>query len=250
MISKSSLLALAILLALPPRGDAAAEYPSGPRPQTSVFDPSGFLKPQRLKEISDPLAVIFKDEGVDVIVVILRELGGESPELVAQRFARAWSPSSIHCIVLHVPGSKDSPWIFPSGEGVRLLDPDRVRQAIKHAQRRASLQKDESENVRTAALEATDMLREWKAAAAPLAQSLTPSAQTHRRLETKWAQWRTAALLAAASIIPFVIGYGLQFVYRRNREPVRFSSPPMQARLGAPYAGGDHLVVPLGPQIP
>ncbi|MGL5018546.1 MAG: hypothetical protein ACRDBP_10450, partial [Luteolibacter sp.] len=46
----------------------------GSRPPGSVFDPSGHLDSMLAKAISDPLEEHLKNEGVDVIVVVLPEL--------------------------------------------------------------------------------------------------------------------------------------------------------------------------------
>ena len=122
-----------LALALP----AAGEFEHGPRPPGAVFDPTGFLEPELAAEISGPLGWIYEREGIDVIVVILPELGSAPPELVARRFAEAWCESMIHCVVLHVPAREDGPWIVPAGRLVEHLNPTSVRQGVADGERRA-----------------------------------------------------------------------------------------------------------------
>ena len=55
----------------------------GPRPPLSVFDPNGFLDPAQVKAVSDPLAAFYQKEGIDVIVVVVPDLGNAPPEHVA-----------------------------------------------------------------------------------------------------------------------------------------------------------------------
>lgn len=250
---------LAIVLALPSLAQGSSEFESrprpafeyGPRPPLSVFDPAGFLKPEVVKEISEPLAAIYRNEGIDVIVVVLADLGKTPPELVAGRFAEAWCKSPMHCTVLHVPGRENSPWIVPAGRLVGRLNPQQIQPAVADAQRRASLEPNDADKVKAAATAAADMLRHWTADAINR-RMMSQSKSTRMRadLEYKTRQWRIATMVVAASVIPLVSGISFLIVSLRNRGPRFFPDHAKQLRLGAPHAGGNHAVADLGPPMP
>ncbi len=246
MIARHLTLAIALLIALaaPVR---AAEFEYGPRPPQSVFDPNGFLDPANLREISDPLATIYKTEGVDVIVVVLADLGDAPPEHVAGRFAEAWCTSPLHCVVLHVPGHAESPWIIPGGRLVGQLVPEQVAQAVDAASRRAASEPNPAAQVAAAAIEASDLLRYWMANAINRSEIIrTESTRMRAELQNKAARWRIVLLTAAVFAIPLVVGVSLLVVTLRNRGPGSFPKQPWKPRLGAPHAGGNHAVVHLG----
>jgi hypothetical protein len=204
-----------------------------------------------VKAISDPLATIQKNEGIDVLVIILSELENAPPEHVARRFAKAWCSSPIHCVVLHVPGRKDSPWIVPAGKLVEVLEPEQVRQAVEDGQRRAALETKEPDKVRAAATEAADMLRYWTNNVINRSEMIqTERTKMRVQLENKARLWRLAVLLAVASLIPITVGISLLIYCYRRRGPRYFPNRAWQLRLGAPHAGGNHAVVTIGPPQP
>lgn len=239
-----------LFAALPPaRGGVEFEY--GPRPPLSVFDPAGLLKPELVKEISDPLAAIYKKEGIDVVVVVLTDIGKAPPEHVAGRFAGAWCESPLHCVVLHVPGREDSPWIVPAGKLIGHLNPEQVQQAVADARRRASAEPKEADKVKAAATEAADMLRYWMANAVNHSESIqSESTRMRAELQSKSRKWKFTAMIAAASTIPIIMGISFLVMLLRKRGPACFPDPGCQVRLGAPHAGGNHAVADLGPPSP
>ncbi len=236
-------------------GFALAQSPEpfeyGSRPPLSVFDPGGFLDPGVLKEISDPLAIIQKNEGIDILVIVLRDLENAPPEHVARRFAKAWCTSQIHCVVLHVPGRMDSPWIVPAGKLVDVLEPDQVRHAVEDGQRRAALEPKEPDKVRAAATEAADMLRYWTSNVINRTELIrTERTKMRVQLETKARLWRLAALLTVGAIIPIIVMISLIIFWFRRRGHRYFPNRAWQFRLGAPHAGGNHAVATIGPPQP
>ena len=242
-------VALVIAVASPVRAAALFEY--GPRPPQSVFDPGGFLDPANLRKISDPLAAVYKTEGVDVIVVVLADLGNAPPEHVASRFAEAWCTAPLHCVVLSVPGHAESPWIIPGGRLFGQLVPEQVRQAVDAARRRAASEPKPAAQVAAAATEAADLLRYWMANAINRSENIrTESGRMRQELRNKGDRLRILLLAAAAAVIPLVVGLSLLIVRLRNRGPRSFPKQPWKPRLGAPYAGGNHAVVDLGAPAP
>lgn len=251
MISRLLRFLIALVFAASAIADGAAEFEYGPRPQLPVFDPSGFLKPETLREISGQLSSYSQKEGIDVLVVILPDIGGAPPEHVAGRFAEAWCKPTIRCVVLHVPGREDSPWIIPSGRLIEHINPEQIRQAVDNAQRRAASEPKGPDKVKAAATEATDLLRYWMANAINRTEMLlTEKTKIRMEHETKARQWKIAVMVGVASIIPLLVGISFLMVFLRNRGPGYFPNQTWQLRLGAPHAGGNRAVADLGPPLP
>ena len=78
----------------------------------------------------------------------------------------------------------------------------------------------------------------------------TESTRMRLELETKSRQWKIAAMIAAASLIPLIGGISLITMVLRRRGPRYFPNPVWQCRLGAPHAGGNHAVTDLGSPEP
>lgn len=247
---------LACVLAGPLRAQGPSEFHQaprpafeyGPRPAQSVFDPGGYLDPALAKEIADPLDLHFKKEGIDVVVVVLTDLGKAPPEHVARSFASAWCDSPLHCVVLHVPGHEGAPWIFPDGKLVGFLNPEHVGKAVGDARRRAASEAKDPDKVKAAAVEAADLLRYWMANALNRTEMIRfEKARMRQELETKSRQWKIAVMVAAASAIPLVAGVWMLVVILRRQGPGCFPTSNYQPRLGAPHSGGNRAVVDLGP---
>lgn len=259
MIAKLIPIILALVFAGPLSAQVAdgfAAGPSrgfeyGPRPPLSVFDPNGFLMPELVEEISAPLAEYYKKEGIDVIVVVLADLGNAPPEHVARTFAAAWCTSPIHCVVLHVPGREGSPWIVPNGKLVEYLIPDQVQKAINNGQRRAASEAKDADKVKAAATEAADMLRYWMANAINRSEMIqSESTKMRAELETHSRQWKITAMVAVVAVILLIAGIAFLVASLRKRGPRYFPKPAATRRLGAPYSGGNHAVVELGSPAP
>jgi hypothetical protein len=239
---------LAIFLVLPAQAGENFEY--GPRPPLAVFDPGGLLEPTVVKSISDPLVTIYQKEGIDVIVIVLKEIGQAPPEHVAGQFAAAWCKSPIHCMVLHVPGREGSPWIMPAGRLIGHINPEAVKTAVANAHRRVTAEADDTSKVKASATEAADMLRIWMGSAITQTTDIqTETAKMRLELEAQSRRWKLGVMIAAAAFIPLVAGIVLVVSLLNRRGPRHFSSNHWQRRLGAPYAGGNRAVADLGPRI-
>ena len=222
MIARIIPILLAFMLAAPVSAQTPAPFEYGPRPPLSVFDPSGFLPPEAVKEISDPLNAIYKNEGIDVVVVILKDLENAPPEHVARRFAREWCTSAIQCVVLHVPGSKDSPWIIPQGKLVDVIEPALIRQTVEEAQHRAARETKEPDKVRAAATEAADMLRFWTNEHKNLSEFLQSRASEIRTEQAANSRlWKVSTLLVVLSLILIATVTPLSNATRNSRHMIR-----------------------------
>lgn len=238
---------LIVLLAMPAFAETAAPFEYGPRPPLWVFDPSGFLEPAVVKEISDPLAAIHDTEHLDIIVVILTDLAGAPPEHVARRFATAWCKLPNHAVVLHVPGRKDSPWIVPEGLMNGLIDPEEIQQAVEDAQRRVAKETTDADKVRIAAAEAANMLRYWKNTVITRRELIkTETVKFQEQARNRNRMWRLGLMLGAILLITLTVAVSSLVSLARRRGPRYFPHRAWQFRLGAPHAGGNHAVVKIG----
>jgi hypothetical protein len=251
MIARLVLFALSVMLVVFPSALAVTDFEYGPRPPFSVFDPEGTLKPDVLGKLSEQLSVYRQKEGIDVIVIVLKDIGEAPPEHVASTFAQAWCTSPLHCVVLHVPGREDSPWIVPAGRVIQDLPPEEVAKATEGARRHAMLEPKEADKVKTAADEAATMLRYWMAHAINHSENIQiQSTRWREEMQKKSRQWKIAAMIAGASIVLLGAILSLTSVLKRKRGPSRFPSQLRQPRLGAPHAGGNHALADLGPPLP
>lgn len=224
-------------------GQTRADSKYGERPSSSVFDPSGLLTPREHREISEPLLKIRMNEGIDVLVIVLPEIGEAPPEHVAKGFAEQWIDNELHSVVLHVPGHPDSPWISP-GEIVGVaVKSEAVEETITAAERRAAAEPDDFGKIRAASIEAADAIRYWMGGAAIRSEEIISRRLEHQlAFEKRQRLLKLAAVLAAAAAIPLIAGIIFLYIGFKNRRPKIFPTLRKTSRLGAPYAGGNHAV--------
>lgn len=232
---------LAMLLCMAAYGQQTqTNFRFGERPESSIFDPTGVLTLDEQKRISQPLQEILKSEGLDIIIVILPDIGDAPPHHVAKGFAEKWAKTHVNSVVLHVPGQDGSPWIFPGNVMTRAIKPEHVRATMDAAEDRAAAEPTDFGKVRAASIEAADAMRYWLGGALLRTEDLI-----NARLEWQLARERRermlklSAMLGAAALIPLAFGTAFFVIRIRARTPKRF--PPLRklARLGAPYAGGN-----------
>jgi len=207
----------------------------GERPKNSIFDPTGVLTPQEQDRISEPLRAILRNEGIDIIIVILPELGDAPPGHVVKGFAEKWATTTVNSVVLHVPGKEGSPWIFPGA-----VKPEVVNETIEAARKRASAEPTDFGKVRAASIEAADAIRYWLGG-----ELLRTEDMVSRRLEwqiereRRERQLKVSAALGAAALFPLFFGAVFLVLRLKGRRPKSFPSLRKTSRLGAPYAGGN-----------
>lgn len=139
MKSPLLIILLGLLMAAFAPAEGSADFEYGKRPSRAVFDPDDVLDSSVKDQISDTLEKTLKENGVDVVVVVVKTIDNAPPDHVAKRFATAWCKGLVHAVVLHVPGRADSPWIVPSGELINQLKPEIVQQQVAEGVRRAAL---------------------------------------------------------------------------------------------------------------
>lgn len=215
----------------------------GERPKNSIFDPAGVLTIQEQADVAEPLKKILATEGIDVIVVILPEIGDAPPEHVAQGFAEKWATTTVNSVVLHVPGREDSPWIFPGKVMVAMVKPEVVKESITVAERRAASEPTDFGKVRAASIEASDTMRYWMGGATLRSEAII-SERVKKQLAYEGRQrlLKLAAVLGTAAMIPLVLGIVFLVLRIRNSGSRTFPSTRIIARLGAPHSGGNSAV--------
>ncbi len=222
-------------------GNETQGFKYGDRPSDSVFDPAGLLSSTQRSNISNPLRNILTDEGIDVMVIVLPDIGDAPPGHVARAFDEKWSKTDISAVVLHVPGAEGAPWIFP-GEAISdVIRPEVLGASVIAAEKRAAAEPDEPSKIRAASIEAADVMRYWTGSAVIRTESIVSERQA--RLNAYGERRRLiklSAMVAAAGAIPIIAGLGFFFSQYQSRKPRVF--PPVRKipRLGAPYAGGNN----------
>ena len=215
----------------------------GERPENSVFDPEGILTHAQQAELAGPLGRVRADEELDVMVVVLPDIGDAPPEHVAEGFAEKWATTHVNAVVLHVPGRAGSPWIFPGRVMGALLKPQTLRETIAAAEKRAAAEPTDFGKVRAASTEASDALRYWMGGAVIRSEDLiNRRLAAQMALENRQRLHKLAAVLGAASLIPLVLGVVFIALRIRNSRPRRFPSIRISPRLGAPHSGGNNAV--------
>lgn len=249
LLTVMSALAGGVSSAPAPAADALPSteaFEFGARPSQPIFDPNGILPPATLTEVARELDAIRTNDGIDVMVVVVKDLRGAPPEHVARSFGEAWCSPLFHCVVLHVPGGQGGPWIVPGGKLLRRFSAEAVRLQIAAACRRAALEPKEDQKVRAAATEASDMLRIWVGDGTYWAikynsrlEELRDDSQRHERFRK---------FLVPTAVGGFVILLGMLYLSVRwlgARRARWFPDPHWERRLGAPYAGGNDATLRL-----
>lgn len=223
---------------------AFAEQPQyGERPANSVFDPKGVLTAEETDEISEPLLKILDDEGIDILVVVIPEIGDAPPRHVARGYADKWAQTEINAVVLHVPGKGDSPWIFPGNVMNATVMPEVMKQGIKDAESRALAEVSDVDKIRAASIEAADIMR-FSTGANIIQKEEAISRQLQARLdfERKSRLIKLSFALGAAALIPLIIGTVFFFISMKNSGAKQFPAVRVVRRFGAPYSGGNNAV--------
>jgi hypothetical protein len=230
---------------------SAAEAPTwiepGTRPPVPVFDPTAVLAPAMVKRIAEPLVQVRERDYIDVLAVVLPEIGEAPPEHVARQFAGAWCDEGAHCVVLHVPGRKESPWIVPGGRILQVMNRDFMEPRLLAAMARARRESEDGGKVRAATTEAGDLMRLWTGAAIYQSE-VTRTERTRRLIEAEESQLRRKLrlLVLGTSFVLCALGGVTILLSVRIRRGRRFPDLQWQPRLGAPHAGGNRALATLG----
>ncbi len=223
------------------------DFEWGPRPKNAVFDPDGQIGTKLAKDISDGLAEVLKNESIDIMVIILKDLGNAPPEFVANRFEKEWSKSPFNCVVLYVPGASNNPLLFPSKKVSEYHDPDEIIDVISDTEKKIAEKNGTDEKVKTAAVEAVDMLRYWINTVIITSNTLHQQQEVLTYFKKRREQRiRYLVLLGVATLIPSISAIWILVAYLKRLRPAYFPKHSWQTRLGAPHAGGNNVVVKLG----
>ena len=238
----SGILLLAFAPGLSAQG-VGKDFKFGERPPDAVFDPADVLLPKQRQEIAAPLAKVLENEGIDVLVIILPEIGDAPAKHVAKGFQEKWSDQLINVVVLHVPGNPESPWIFPGEVIARVVKSDKLRESLDAAQSRARAEPDDYSKIRAGSVEAADLMRYWTGGAVIRSEAIINDKLTRQlAFEKRQRLLKLSAMLGLAGAIPIIAVLLLFLTKLKKRGPRNF--PPVRkfSRLGAPYAGGNNAI--------
>ncbi len=221
--------------------ESAKDFEFGKRPMDGVFDPSGILGQKQRNDVADPLGVILETQNIDVMVVILPEIGSAPPKHVAKGFRDEWAVSPVNAVVLHVPGNPQSPWIFPGDIIYRVVKASQLEEWIDAGEKRASSESDDFGKIRAASVEATDIMR-YSSGGALLQSEILISERFKQQIahDKKERLMKMAFFLSLAGAVPIVIGLGYLVANFGKSRPRNFPIVRKIPRLGAPYAGGNN----------
>lgn len=238
---KTLSLLLFVLLVVANVNTQAANFKYSHRPPDSIFDPTDVLTLQERKAISAPLDEIRKKERIDIIIVILPEIGDTPPSLLAAEFPEQWCQLKMNAVVLYVPGNPDSPWIFPARIISNAVKPNALKETFSAAQKRASAEPTENGKIRVAAIEAADALRYWDGSAVLVTENIVQSRlRAQFAYERRQRLYKLSAVFGAAAAIPGIAGLIFIFLRLKNSGSKRFPQTRKLTRLGAPYSGGNN----------
>jgi hypothetical protein len=222
------------------------EFEWGPRPPTAVFDPDGLIDATFAAEISMGLAEVLKNEVIDIIVVVLKDIDNAPPEYIAKMFATAWARSPFNCVVLYVPGRTDNPWLFAAKKVTEFHDLKDVEIILSDVRQRILEKSGETERLKTATQEAVELMRYWINTVVITSNTLRQQQETinyykKRREERIW----YLILFSVAFFIPSIAAVWLLVRQLKRLRPAYFPQYKTQTRLGAPYSGGNRIIVDL-----
>ncbi len=235
---------IALSLSALPGVSLARQSGYGERPASGVFDPHGLLDAETLRGIADPLQQLLLEDGIDVVVVVLEDLGDAPPEFVAQGFALAWCSAPAHAIVLHVPSHAGSPWIVPGGNEVANIQRSVLNARLYQATRNAERESSGTDKLRVATEEAADMLRLWSSGTMvhdEMASTARKHAVEQFAQEQRARKMRVYVLAVAAALLVTWL-FVLLLWWSKPRHRI-FPDVHPARRLGAPHGGGNHVVV-------
>jgi uncharacterized membrane protein YgcG len=230
--------------------EGGGNFEFGPRTPSAVYDPDGLLDERVEDELARALDKTYRENQVDLMVVILKNIGQAPPEHVAKSFATAWARGPLNAVILHVPGCKDGPWIVPGGALIEGVNPDIVRQSVGDAMRRAALEPNDVAKVVAAVDETSSFLRYWFATAVIRSEHVTAQRMEIRKnLGNRFWTWRFR-LFALGAVFLLLLGLVFTILLRiQRRKSRRFRSSQEIRRLGAPHCGGNRAVILLEPPV-
>jgi hypothetical protein len=238
---------LVLLFALLPRLEAAEPaFEYGSRPASGVFDPERSLSAELTGQLTDELSKVRKRDLADVVVVVLPTTGEVPPEHLAQRFSDAWGKGPLHAVVLDATNRADGPWILFGGEVIRSDYNEIIPQMAKDILRRSHQEPDRESALRSAAFEASDMLRYLLGKVQTQGEAFrTDRLQKELDLEQEKRIRKFALYGGAAALLPAIGIVALLIMGLLRRRAVHFPPILWTRRFGAPYAGGNDATLDL-----
>ena len=218
-------------------------------PMGQVSDEKKWFNADELARWESQLSNLRKRENVDLKLVILPSLMDTPADHVVREIGKKWGNSELHGVVLHVPGDKNSPYIWWGGAASEDFGQDpRVRKdMISRMERRVHSEMSEPERVSSAVQELSDAIRvlrsQWK-------NMKTVREKFREGSYSKWSQMRLSnrTFIAAVLLIGLLSCIALIIFVRkwkRKRQSYIFPVTSPQRRFGSRFAGGSGAAISL-----
>ena len=218
-------------------------------PLGQVSDEMKWFKADELARWESQLSNLKKRENVDLKLVILPSLMDTPADHVVREIGKKWGNAELHGVVLHVPGDKNSPYIWWGGTASEDFGQDpRVRKdMITRMERRVHSEMSEPERVSSAIQELSDAIRvlrsQWK-------NMKTVKEKFREGSYGKWSQLRlskrtfiaSSLLIGLLSLIALVM---IVHKWKRKTQSFIFPTTSPQRRFGSRYAGGSGAAISL-----
>lgn len=231
-------VALAGLLALSSVASADPEMPPLERPADGIHDPAGMLSPAERQRLGGELAEWRKSAGIDVMVVLTKEMPVDNPQAYAEGLAMRWGDAGGRVLILHTPIDPRSPWISISGRVSGELPRPVLDEIAKTAGKRARAAGSPAAAVRAAATAVADELRflsarAGKAVAPPVKLRTRDIVFIFLRSLPKWLFMGVFTLMMGVPVLIFIVRR--LHAWLLQRWPRTFPEVSWKARFGAPH---------------
>lgn len=218
------------------------------KPSSHVSDESEWLSPEERLVWEKQLDAWFKNDGVDIYLVILKDMHNTPAEHVVQQIATQWGARDLHGVVLYVPGG-DGPHLWWDGKIVETLkiEPRMRKDMIARMEKRCRSQVTELDRVYAAIHELSDSMRVINA---QYKQMNVLRDKWNSTLYQHWSKNRVTSrtkIIIAVSVAIFGLSFLAWLVRRstRHSKKILFPRTSPQRRFGAAHAGGSGATINL-----
>ena len=218
------------------------------KPNSNVSDESQWLSAEERLAWEKQLEVWQSNDGVDIYLVILRDLHNTPAEHVTRQIATQWGARDLHGVVLYVPGGS-GPFLWWDGEILETvkMDPRARREMIARMEKRSKSQATERDRVSAAIHELSDSMRVINA------QYKQMKFMRDKWNDTAYDHWsasrvnRRTKIIIVVAVAVFSISFLAWLVRRTTRNSKKFYFPrtSAQRRFGAAHAGGSGATTSL-----
>lgn len=219
------------------------------RPLGQVSDYKKLLPAEKKNEWESELTALLENDHINIKLVVLPSLYGTPPDFVAKKIGEEWGEKDLQGVIIYVPRQSNTPSFWMGGTKTTEFnqDPRRKNDMLIRMQKRVSGELTETDKVQAAITELGDMLRIFKSVwqqytiMKDAAQKDAYNRYVERRKKSRIFEIIAYALGALCLIlIPTLI-----ILWRQRTKVCYFPATSARRRFGAPYAGGNSVVITL-----